>query len=59
MWKGKAKELPYHQIHIRENFPEPPKLLSEENVQAEAESILLGLFEEDIINVVLTEDEDT
>ena len=59
VWKDKAKELPYHQIHIKETFPRLSKLLQEENLHVEEESILLGLFEENSINVIITKTEDT
>ena len=52
--EGKTKELPYHQIHIKETFPRPSKLLKEEDLHAEEESILPSLFKENTFNLIKT-----
>ena len=59
IWKGKTKELSYHQIHIKKTFSRPSKLLQKEDLQAEEKSILLSLFKENTINVIITEPENT
>lgn len=55
VWKGKAKELAYHQIPLARSFPRPSKWIQDELILEEAEATIEELFEGLTINVILEE----